>query len=180
MSWIELTEVLGNVGEFLASIGVLVTLIYLAVQVKLIRTQTENDHKSRGHELIGARARKLVDDRELLRLHRRGEEIVDPEYLSSDDKFSQTLINGGLTPEETAVLHYSFEAQFQELMMMWKTGPNDERKATYIAECAMHIVYSPLFSVWFEVEDDYPSHNQERRIFVEQVRDKVAESKQGS
>lgn len=34
MTFIELSEVLGNIGEFVGSVAVLVTLIYLAVQVR--------------------------------------------------------------------------------------------------------------------------------------------------
>ncbi len=37
MSFVELSSVLGNVGEFVASIAVLVTLIYLAVQTRQIK-----------------------------------------------------------------------------------------------------------------------------------------------
>ena len=44
MSFLELSAVLGNVGEFLGSIAVLVTLIYLAVQVRHSRELLEREY----------------------------------------------------------------------------------------------------------------------------------------
>ena len=45
MGFFELAEVLGNVGEFLGSVAVLVTLVYLAVQVRHSRTLLEENRK---------------------------------------------------------------------------------------------------------------------------------------
>ena len=45
MSFVELSAVLGNVGKFLGSIAVLVTLIYLAVQVRHSRDLLEENRK---------------------------------------------------------------------------------------------------------------------------------------
>jgi hypothetical protein len=36
MNLVELTDVLGNVGDFIGSIAVIVTLIYLAIQIRQI------------------------------------------------------------------------------------------------------------------------------------------------
>lgn len=41
MTFIELSEVLGNLGEFVGAIAVFVTLIYLAVQVRVTRRSTD-------------------------------------------------------------------------------------------------------------------------------------------
>ncbi len=41
MSFIEFTAVLGNLGEFVGSIAVFATLIYLAVQVRVTRRSTD-------------------------------------------------------------------------------------------------------------------------------------------
>ncbi len=45
MTFLEATEVLGNVGEFIGSIAVLATLIYLAVQVRHSRDLLEENRK---------------------------------------------------------------------------------------------------------------------------------------
>ena len=45
MTFIELSEVLGNLGEFVGSIAVFVTLIYLAVQVRYSRDLLEENGK---------------------------------------------------------------------------------------------------------------------------------------
>ena len=41
MSFIELSAILGNLGEFLGAVAVFATLIYLAVQVKSTRRSTD-------------------------------------------------------------------------------------------------------------------------------------------
>ena len=45
MSLIELSELLGNLGEFAGSIAVLATLIYLAVQVRQSKELLEENRK---------------------------------------------------------------------------------------------------------------------------------------
>ena len=45
MTFIEFSEVLGNLGEFIGSVAVLVTLIYLAVQVRHSRDLLEENRK---------------------------------------------------------------------------------------------------------------------------------------
>ena len=46
MSVVEVTQILGNMGEFVGAIAVVVTLAYLAVQVRLSREATEANTKS--------------------------------------------------------------------------------------------------------------------------------------
>jgi hypothetical protein len=41
MSFVEITAVLGNLGEFIEAIAVVVTLFYLALQVKHSKETTE-------------------------------------------------------------------------------------------------------------------------------------------
>jgi hypothetical protein len=41
MTFVELSEVLGNLGEFVGAIAVFITLIYLAVQVRVTRRSTD-------------------------------------------------------------------------------------------------------------------------------------------
>jgi hypothetical protein len=45
MTFVELSEILGNIGEFVGSVAVLVTLIYLAVQVRHGKQLLEENRK---------------------------------------------------------------------------------------------------------------------------------------
>jgi hypothetical protein len=46
MSFIEITAVLGNLGEFVGAIGVVVTLFYVGIQVKHSKEATEANTRS--------------------------------------------------------------------------------------------------------------------------------------
>lgn len=56
MDWVEVSEVLGNIGEFVGSIAVLATLIYLALQVKQSKTLLERNEKITLSQVHQARA----------------------------------------------------------------------------------------------------------------------------
>lgn len=62
MSWLEVSEVLGNLGEFLGSTGVLATLIYLAAPVSMLCAQNMNDHMAMGNKILIARAKRMNDN----------------------------------------------------------------------------------------------------------------------
>ena len=66
MGFVELTEVLGNVGEFLGSVAVLVTLVYLAVQVRHSRTLLEENRKIALGQVHGTRADILLRQQEAM------------------------------------------------------------------------------------------------------------------
>ena len=61
MSFIELTAVLGNVGEFVDSVAVLLTLIYLAVQLKQNTETINQSHKVALADIYQARANSVND-----------------------------------------------------------------------------------------------------------------------
>ena len=56
MDWIEASAVLGNIGEFVGSIAVLATLIYLALQVKQSKILLERNEKITLSQVHQARA----------------------------------------------------------------------------------------------------------------------------
>ena len=56
MTFIELSEVLGNLGEFIGSIIVLATLIYLALQIKQSKELLEENRKIAMSQVYQARA----------------------------------------------------------------------------------------------------------------------------
>jgi len=61
MDIVQLTEILGNVGEFIGSIVVLVTLIYLAVQAKHSRELLEENRRIATAQMYTARANQTME-----------------------------------------------------------------------------------------------------------------------
>ncbi len=61
MSITEISELLGNVGEFVGSIAVLITLIYLAVQVRQSKELLEKNERIAMSEVYQSRARTRIE-----------------------------------------------------------------------------------------------------------------------
>ena len=84
MSWLELTALLGNLGEFVGAIAVVATLIYLAVQVRSAKASLdantaalEEDRRlalvqtyqtGEGHDLLHYDLYRLEEPEELIEL----------------------------------------------------------------------------------------------------------------
>ena len=84
-------DALGNIGDFLGGIGVVVTLIYLAVQIRQNTDQLRSDAKQRELSSLDEMNRALlawqsevVDSAEVADLWRRG--IAGQEQLRGDDR----------------------------------------------------------------------------------------------
>ena len=108
MTIIEWTEVLGNVGEFVGSIVVLATLVYLAIQVKQSKELLERQEKIALSQVYQERAIKNAETQVLI--------------ASSDDLL------------ETAMIGFSVDAadQINELT------PLQKMRATLVATATMH------------------------------------------
>ena len=74
MSLAELMSILGNAGEFLGSIAVLVTLVYLAVQVKHSRELLERQQRLSRSQVHQTR----ISDRIEMEMH-----VAESEELAS-------------------------------------------------------------------------------------------------
>ena len=76
-------EDLGNVGEFVAAVGVIISLIYLAVQIRQntssVRTSTFHESASRLADIT----RGIAEQKELARMFRTG--LGGLEQLEDDD-----------------------------------------------------------------------------------------------
>ena len=95
---------LGNIGEFTAAISTLVTLIYLALQ---IRHNTHESQAASRNSVSHAFADLLVSvsrDSETSRLVRRG--MFEPEALDADDTFRFDLV--------IAALFHNFETAYAQ------------------------------------------------------------------
>ncbi len=97
MSLIELSELLGNLGEFVGSLAVLATLIYLAVQVKQSKELLEENRKialgqmyqqSAGFSLEMQRYMGHPDRAELRTKVEGDEQVYNKEHLANFDKLS--------------------------------------------------------------------------------------------
>ena len=78
----ELAEILGNLGEFIGSIAVILTLIYVAVQVRYSRDLLEENRKMLMSQVYHDRASLILDavqpDAEYIRI---AEQLrVDPRW----------------------------------------------------------------------------------------------------
>ena len=92
MSFLELTEMLGNLGEFLGSLAVFATLIYLAVQIRHSRELLERNERIALSQVHQAR----TDTRVGLQLA-----LISPEHIGAISKLwgSPELV-GSLNEEE--------------------------------------------------------------------------------
>ena len=87
MSWMEVSQVLGNIGEFAGAIAVVVTLIYLAAQVKLSKEATE------------ANTRQMAETRRLT--------LVE-NYMRRSERVERGYADGVLSPEMSRVLFKAY------------------------------------------------------------------------
>lgn len=99
MSWLELTALLGNLGEFVGAMAVVATLIYLAVQVRYAKASLdantaalEEDRRLALVQTYQTRAQagvdnmRYMDDLELMEIRRK---VVEegPESLNDTEAF---------------------------------------------------------------------------------------------
>ena len=92
-------EDLGNIGDFVGAIGVVLSLVYLAVQIRQNSRQVEQNTRSVrsasfhvAHESIGAYASSIAEDEalaELLERGLRGAELSSTERVRFDALFSR-------------------------------------------------------------------------------------------
>ena len=97
MQLIELSQILGNLGEFIGSIAVLVTLIYLAVQVRQSKELLEENRKIAlgqmyqqltGYNLELQRYMGESGRAELRTKVEADEQVYNEEHLANFDKLS--------------------------------------------------------------------------------------------
>lgn len=81
---------LADVGEFLGGLGVIVSLVYLAIQVRGNTTSQRSENYARSLERMAAMQARLAADTAFTRTYNRG--LVDPERLTSTERIQFTWI----------------------------------------------------------------------------------------
>ncbi len=92
MSFVELSSVLGNVGEFVASIAVLVTLIYLAVQTRQINLQSQAEARYAFVDAMAEINMVIAHDKATASVWRRGMASIDA--LDEDERMQFFMLVG--------------------------------------------------------------------------------------
>ncbi|MEZ5503621.1 MAG: hypothetical protein R3E50_13530 [Halioglobus sp.] len=87
-------EELGNLGDFLAAIATIITLIYLALQIRQ-NTSLLKLSELRGIQDDADRWRAhLIENKDVASVYRRG--LLDPESLDADDKLRFRMLQDQL------------------------------------------------------------------------------------
>jgi len=87
-------EQLGNLGDFLAAIATIITLIYLALQIRQ-NTSLLKLSEVRGIQDDADRWRSLlIENKDVASVYRRG--LLDPESLDPDDKLRFRMLQDQL------------------------------------------------------------------------------------
>lgn len=130
MTLIEWTAILGNIGEFVGSLAVLVTLIYLTVQVRHSKKLLEENRKialgqayqtRTGFRLEGSRAH------------------MDPTWTET-----QAKLRGGSKEVPMEVLLANFE----------KLSPSEQLQVKYFSEGIVHAIDNNLFQRELDLIDN--------------------------
>ena len=137
MSFIELSEILGNWGEFIGSIAVVVTLIYLAIQVR----QNTTTVKSSTH-LVNT---KNWNDIFLTYAEKDNVAAWSYGYTLDEQVDPSTLIQFQL---QCRVLFLNFENQFYQ----YKNGTLDEETYQgYTRAISTQVLAYPGFRVYWDL-----------------------------
>jgi hypothetical protein len=87
-------EELGNLGDFLAAIATIITLIYLALQIRQ-NTSLLKLSELRGIQDDADRWRSLlIENKDVASIYRRG--LLDPESLDADDRLRFRMLQDQL------------------------------------------------------------------------------------
>jgi hypothetical protein len=143
MDLMEVTQLLGNVGEFVGAVAVVVTLVYLAIQVRHSRAATEaNTRQLRANAFVDLSAAL----REYYRWLRDNPEKADSILRSAQDW-------GSLSKEDsrTAMWWFNDEAGYYELaFMLWQEGVMDEETYKSREEYFISVLLAPGTRQWWE------------------------------
>jgi hypothetical protein len=77
-------QTLANVGEFLGGLGVIVSLIYLAVQIRGNTSSQRSENYAHSLERMASIQQLLASDHDLTKMYNQG--LVDPSRLTTTEK----------------------------------------------------------------------------------------------
>lgn len=142
-------EALGNIGDFVGGIGVVITLFYLAFQIRASRLQTlAEDTTNAVNEWLSAQTRWLQTE-ESINLVRRA--LHNYEGLSADEKgmFSGYMMD--------------LNAAYQTALNLSAKGQLDSRQFQQIEDAmAAYLNCQGAGEWWNEVRPMWPDHVAER------------------
>ena len=105
MSFLELSAVLGNIGEFIGAIAVLITLVYLAVQIKQNTAALRSGNATTVQINIQSLAASAIADREFGDILIKG--LGDPQSLTPSERIAlYAWLFNMLKTGELAYAHY--------------------------------------------------------------------------
>jgi len=83
-------QTLADIGEFMGGLGVVVTLIYLAIQIRSNTQSQRSENYARSLERMASLQARLADDRELTKIYSQG--VLDSSQLRLTEKTQFTWI----------------------------------------------------------------------------------------
>jgi len=142
-------QLLGNYGEFVGAIAVVLTLAYLAVQIKESRAETARASRQSAQKAVGDFNLRIVSDESLYLLFCRG--TFEPRKLTHEEVFRFDLAA------------YTMFDMFETLHATWRRGGlthQDMRKwdtiiANYLAQEGIQEFWSRLSHQFTDDFRDY-------------------------
>jgi len=136
MDFIASAQVLGNLGEFIGSFVVLVTVIYLAIQVRHTRLSVQSSSWQNGINQIIDWNFRLAGDEALLEIFHRG--MGDPDSLTSEEQLRLSMVLA------------SFLHQFHKWYLDNEKGLVEEKAWLGEANSMITVLSTPGGSRWWK------------------------------
>ena len=145
-------QLLGNFGEFVSSLVVLATVIYLAIQVRQTRLSVQSSSWQNGVNNIIDWNFRLAEDADLLEVFQRG--LSDPDALDTQEQL------------RLAVVLASFLQQFHKWYLDNEKGLVDEKAWQGEADSMVAILSTPGATRWWRGPFKVP-YTPEFRSYVD-------------
>jgi len=168
MDWIQITEILGNLGDFLGSIAVLATLLYFAAQMRAIRKQSETDYLSRQVDIFVSDSRLLATNRELRNILSRAHAVVDSHMLG-ETIFETTLRDGGLSEDDLLAANAHIHSLYLRHLNSARIAPDGNMASVMEKNWANTITRDKLVSLWWEGSQEVMLSHDVHKKFAETV-----------
>jgi len=159
MDWLQTTELLGNVGEFVGSIAILITLIYLAIQVRVVRTQLGNEFMSRVHEVYKADSLSKLNDPSLGELQREADLILSPEIINEIESsvFFVTLKQGGMEEGKIYRLRQYWQHHWLSVRELINLTEDESARRYQLAALAAYLSWGSGALWWKSTRESFMS-----------------------
>jgi len=110
---------LADLGQFLGGLGVIVSLVYLAIQVRGNTTSQRSENYARSLERMAAMQSRLASDTAFTRTYNRG--LIDPERLTSTERMQFTWLLTELFGNlEFMFIQFGYGNMPRDLWLRWE------------------------------------------------------------